>query len=485
MKKRILYFSLSLFITLGLFSCDSWLDLVPESSITTGSMWKSSSDAKAALTGSLNRFRLAFQTDYISWGDYRTGFYGNGSGNGAVARGPIWLNQLTSSTMSTNWNALYTAINDCNLVLKYTPGISFNIEDEKNHILGSAYFLRAFMYYFIGRTWGDAPILTEGFESDNQEGLFPTRQPVSDMFNQIEQDLNKALELLKPGMGKAPLDVTREAVCMLQTDFYLWQAKVNNKGTDAISKADAAITMVLNSGKNLDNSYEAVFRNDANPELIFSIAFIESENTSPFSNEFLVPLAFISSTYHNNPVQVGGNHFVSINADHKDFLWSTPNDSRASINISEFTQPADGVYVKWINKYIGTWKSGTRIWDSDIRVYRFAEALLFKAEIEIARNNISGALPYLNRIAKRAYGVDDFYSGVYTQAEIENILVDERLKELATEGKSWFDLIRLGQVFKRVDNLKGRENEQNILLWPVNTSSINTNPAITQTPGYN
>ena len=484
MNKRNLYYSLSLFILLGLFSCDSWLDLVPESSITTGSMWKSSSDAKAALTGTFNRFRSAFQQSYLDWGDFRTSFYGNGSGNGAVARGPLWLNQLTPSSRATNWNELYTAINDCNLVLKYTPGISFAIEDEKNHILGSAYYLRAFMYYYIGRIWGDAPILIEGFESDNQEGLFPTRQPVSDVFNQVEQDLIKALEFVKAGTGKAPLEVTREAICMLQTDFYLWQAQVNSKGTDAINKADAAITVVLNSGKDLDTSYEAVFRNDANSELIFSIAFIESENTSSFTSEFLVPLAFISSIYHNNPVQVGGNHFVSINADHKDFLWSTPNDSRASINISDFTQPEDSVYVKWINKYIGTWKSGTRIWDSDIKVYRFAEALLFKAEIEIARNNISGALTYLNRIAKRAYGVDDFYSGTYSQIEIENILVDERLKELATEGKSWFDLIRTGQVFNRVDNLKGRENEQNILLWPVNTSSINTNPAITQTPGY-
>lgn len=176
-------------------------------------------------------------------------------------------------------------------------------------------------------------------------------------------------------------------------------------------------------------------------------------------------------------------HWVTITPEHKDFLWSVENDSRTSVNISDFTSP-EGKYYSWINKYLGTWKEGTRIFDSDIRVYRYAEALLFKAEIEIARNNFSGALIYINQIAKRAYGIDNFYSGNYTKSEIETILLDERLKEHATEGKAWFDLIRMGQVFNRVKTLKGRENELNILLWPVNNASINTNPAITQTPGY-
>lgn len=486
MKKRCIYYMISLLTAMGFCSCDSWLDLAPESSITSASMWKNSSDAEAALTGAFNRFRSAFNSNYIDWGDYRTGFYANGLSNGAVARGPLWLNQLTPTSQGTNWSALYTAINDCNLILKYTPGISFAGEDEKNHILASAYYLRALMYYYIGRIWGDAPVLIEGFESDNQAGLFPTRQPANDVFSQVEYDLKAALDRVKAGMGKAPYQVTREAICMLQADLYLWQAKVNQKGSEAINKADEAVTIVLNSGKTLDALYETVFRNDACPELIFSIAFIENEFSGGFPSDLLLLVADVPGPYQNNPVPVGSAaaQWVTISSAHKDFLWSTENDSRANVNISEFTIPDGGRHLTWINKYLGTVKSGTRIFDSDIRIYRFAEALLFKAEIEIARNNIPEALTYLNRIAKRAYGVDDFYSGAYTQAEIADILVDERLKELATEGKSWFDLIRTGQVFKRVETLKGRENEQNILLWPVNNASINTNPAITQTPGY-
>jgi len=483
MKKSILYSLIFSFIGLSVISCDDMLNLTPKSSITVNSMWENSGDVKAVLNGAFNRFRSAYATNYIIWGDYRTSFYGNGVANGAVERGTVWNNQLIPSSPGTNWAGLYNAINDCNLVIKHTPNISFSSEAEKNHIIGSAHFLRAYMYYTIARIWGDAPVLTTGFESDDQEGLFPVRNSVNEVFDQIEKDLSDALNLVGNN-GKIPFEVTKETICMLQTDFYLWQAKQNGKGSAAIEKANASIATVLQSGIKLSDSYENVFRDDDNDEIIFSIAFIEAENTTSFANDFLLGLADVPSEYYNNPIQVGSHaHWVSFTSKHKDFLWSVENDSRAPVNISDFTT-SQGKYFSWINKYLGTWKEGTRIFDSDIRIYRYAEALLFKAEIEIARNNFSEALNYLNQIAKRAYKVDNYYSGTYTQSEIETILLDERLKEHATEGKAWFDLIRLGQVFNRIETLQGRENELNILLWPVNNASINTNPAITQTPGY-
>lgn len=483
MKTKIIYILLT-FIGLFATSCDSWLDLNPKSSITVNSMWKNSSDAKAALNGAFNRFRTAFQTNYIIWGDYRTGFYGNGVDNGSVDRGNIWNNLLITSTVGTDWAGLYTAINDCNLILKHTPAIAFEKEGERDYVMGSAYFLRAFCYYYIGRIWGDAPVLITGFESDSQEGLFPTRNPVGDVFNQVEKDLEEAYDLLSPNGGKAPFEITKETVSMLQTDFYLWQAKVNGQGTAAVDKADKALSNVLNSSFKLSDNYESVFRDEENKEIIFSIAFVEAENTSSFAGDFLLNLNNVPKEFQNNPIQIGSHaQWVSLTPEHKAFIRENEEDTRAAVNISDFTTP-DEKYFSWINKYLGTWKEGTRVFDSDLRIYRFAEALLFKAEIEIERNNYPGALTYLNRIAERAYGKENFYSGSYSKDQIEKILLDERLKELSSEGKSWFDLIRMGKVFDRVGSLKGRENEQNILLWPVNKNSINTNPAITQTPGY-
>ena len=204
-----------------------------------------------------------------------------------------------------------------------------------------------------------------------------------------------------------------------------------------------------------------------------------------FTNDFLINVTNVAeSEFVNNPIQVGSTaQWVTLTDEHTAFIRGTDYDSRSDVNISEFTTPQGRSY-RWINKYLGTWKGGTRIFDSDLPIYRYAEAVLFKAEIEICRHNFTEALTYINQIAKRAYGIDDYYSGTYSQTEIETILLDERLKEFATEGKAWFDLIRFGQVFSRVESLHGRENEENILLWPVNNESINTNPNIKQTPGY-
>ena len=128
--------------------------------------------------------------------------------------------------------------------------------------------------------------------------------------------------------------------------------------------------------------------------------------------------------------------------------------------------------------------SGTRIFDSDVIVYRYADALLFDAEIKLAKQDITGALVSLNRIAERAYGEKDFYSSGLSSDAIEEAILNERLKEFAAEGKLWWDYIRFGVAFEKNSYLKGRENELNVLLWPIAQASINRNPNLTQTPGY-
>ena len=139
---------------------------------------------------------------------------------------------------------------------------------------------------------------------------------------------------------------------------------------------------------------------------------------------------------------------------------------------------------QWINKYAGTWENGTRIFDADIVVYRYADALLLGAEIENALGNTSAALGYLNSIAKRAYDVDNKYSAL-SKTGIDEAILLERKREFVAEGKLWWDLIRMGVVFDQVESLADQKDKPNILLWPVHDSSINTNPNITQTEGYN
>ena len=482
--KKIKYFILTI-ITVMIFSCEDDLNVVPQSVITTASMWQSEGDASAAMYGAFAQFRSALNDDYIRWGGYRTGFYGDALGS-QVSYQDMYLNSLDDEDSGTNWAGLYTTINDCNLILKYVPDIEFGNENNKNFILANAYFLRAFSYFYLARVWGDAPVVLSGFESDQQEDLFPSRAPLSQVLDQVAADIDAALSHFADDDSGSRKTGSKAAANMLKTDFYLWMAKTQNGGNGALNEANSAVDNVLsNPSYELLNDYETIFRNEGNDEIIFALNFEREEYEGGFAADWLIAVQYVNDkSLVENPIKVGSHQqWVTFTDDFEAFLYEDENDSRSKTNL-DFYDEAGNQRFKWINKYLGEWSDNTRFFTSDIVVYRYAEAIMFKAEIENALGNQPAAMAQLNKVTERAYGTSDYYSGSFSQQELDEIILNERLKEFAAEGKSWWDLIRFGEVFERVATLNGRENEQNILYWPVDVASINRNPAIKQTPGY-
>ena len=84
-----------------------------------------------------------------------------------------------------------------------------------------------------------------------------------------------------------------------------------------------------------------------------------------------------------------------------------------------------------------------------------------------------------------AYGESLLINFCAHQPEVDEKIVDETMKEFVSEGKIWWAFVRFGVAFDRVATLTGREDETNLLLWPVASACINTNPKIEQTEGYN
>ncbi len=464
-------------------SCHDDLMVTQKSEITANSMWISENDATAAMYGMYNQFRLAFNQGYMYWGEYRTGLWGEGLASQSD-RDNTYLNRISSSHAYSNWKDLYTTINDCNLILKYTPEIEFQNEDTRNQVLANALYVRAFCYYWIARIWGDAPLLLSGFESDKQEDLYPSRQPVADIFAQVETDLDEALSKMPESINERNL-ASKGSIRMLMTDYYLWMAKVRNGGDSALQKAKTALSGVISDPDyQLLNDYASVFENELNEEIIFAWSYVKDEYTGGYPADYLVPSQYTSAETIENPVKVGSHQqWCFYTEDYKDFLSSDPRDSRTIVSFEAFYDAPKSQTFQWVNKFAGTWENGTRIFDSDIVVYRYADVLLFNAEIENALGNRSVAITELNKIAKRAYGVDNYYPTTLSAADVNNKILNERMKEFAAEGKTWWDFIRFSVVFTKVPGLVGRENEQNVLLWPVHSSSINSNPNIKQTPG--
>ena len=466
-----------------LSACNGDLDIINNSAVSSNSMWQEEGDATAAMYGLYNKFRSSFSEGYMYWGEYRTGLWGDGL-TGQTSRDQVYQNQIPTNHTFADWTNLYTTINDANLILKHAQNIQFKTEESKNEVLANAYFVRAFCYYWIGRIWGDAPLLLDGFESDNQEGLFPTRNPADAIFKQVGEDTNKALTLIPQNINK---DIASKAsISMLKADYDLWMYKVRKSGDSYLKDAADKVNYVLsNSSYALESNYADVFNDNSGKEIIFEWSYIQDEFTSGSTNDYLVPSQYVSNEYINNPIQTGSHQqWCFYTQEYKTFLTSIPTDQRIKESFETFYDSSKNQTFQWINKFKGHWVNNTRVFDSDVIVYRYADAILMDAEIKLAENNITGAIEALNKIAKRAYGQDNYYATTISAAEVKDAIITERKKEFCAEGKLWWDFIRLGVAFSENSYLKGRENEKNVLLWPISQNSINKNPTLKQTIGY-
>lgn len=154
-------------------------------------------------------------------------------------------------------------------------------------------------------------------------------------------------------------------------------------------------------------------------------------------------------------------------------------------------------------KGIGSVNSNNqRIFDTDIIVYRYADVLLMMAEIE---NALSGKCAnYVNEVRKRAYGKNWHPQFAYTDgsyADNELTILHERDKEFVWEGKRWFDVVRMHDAngkslaFSVAANYPNnetpdervpliKESEAHKLLWPIDVNTLNNDPKLEQTPGY-
>lgn len=477
--KRITIISI---ICVMFFSCQDLLDVEQNTKVTTGSAWATENSAKANVAGIYYRMRSAFSQGFVYWGEYRNGLWGPGRVIGSHEPfTTCYTNTLNASNDMANWSDIYTTINQANLAIKHLPDVKFTSESDKNEALASSYFVRAFCYYWIARIWGDAPIELIPYESI-QGNQYLSRSSAADVFAQVEADILKAQSLI-PATVTSNTTASYAAVEMLAADYFLWKYKMLNGKASDLDAASSAVSNVLGlSGYILEPNYANVFTNENSKEIIFKWPYIKDEYENGYPFDYLYNSSNISPEFQENPVPIytSRQQWVNITVDYAEYLYATSTDTRAATSYGYLETITKG----WINKFPGHMIESARVLDSDLNVYRLADAILFDAEIKLAQNDTNGAKAALNKIAKRAYGIDDYYTGLASTGDIKKAIVTERKKEFVAEGRLWWDFIRLGVVFEECSWLQGRENDRNVLLWPVHNSSLNSNPNIKQTDGY-
>ncbi|MDR1503263.1 MAG: RagB/SusD family nutrient uptake outer membrane protein [Prevotella sp.] len=447
---KVIILAMTIFC-INILSCDV-LDQVPESDITSKNFWKSPQDAESGLIAVYNQYRSSV---------YRSFELGEGRSDN-VEIPPKWgyemINpqamEFNSNIIDANsgycgWGVYYNIVTRANEVIYYTNQILFIIEADKNRILGEAHFLRASAYFYLVRNWGAVPHIVEPFFSQGED-MYVSRTEEKIIYEQIVKDLQVAEQYLPVTRSDQRIRATKAAAQVLLCDVLLTRSYTSfaepNDIATVIAKADDVLAngnYTLLSGEN----YENIFRQGNTEESIFEIWSDYTQNaTHNFCNYFL-PRAYDKKRPYGGETLMLPSHSLN------DTFLKEPDDLRYKTTITVLSQEEEQYYdnnvkgMTYGNKYLGTVTiAGTqRYSDDNIIIYRLPDAMYLKAEALIKSNKTDEAMVLVNKLRERA-GLSpktaDSSSGAL------NILLDERRKEFAFEGKRWYDLVRTGKVIE-------------------------------------
>jgi hypothetical protein len=160
---------------------------------------------------------------------------------------------------------------------------------------------------------------------------------------------------------------------------------------------------------------------------------------------------------------------------------------------------------KWpnVNKYRPTNRGVGGPTDQDYPYYRYAEALLMYAEAQNELGNPAVAVQYLNMLrarARRGTGSSSFtephdYGTAgepIDQRSVRDAVYQERIWEMAHEGKRWFDQVRRNSLEPGYWQQTMRDHDPDPradlsdfrMRFPIPAPEIAVNPSLTQNPGY-
>jgi hypothetical protein len=341
------------------------------------------------------------------------------------------------------WSSAYDAINVANNVIAQVPNISDMSQDEKNLALAELYFLRALNHFNLVNYFGAIPIRTSptiGIENVNV-----SRDPVDAVYAQIIEDLRFAADYL-PASASRKTRASKHAANGLLARAYLYKKDYPNAITYATKVIDEG-------GYSLLKPFRDIFTSDASAESIFELEFTELDRNR--------------IAEYNFPLTLNGRREVAP-ADELISRYTTA-DTRFSASIAlAGTLP---YAIKYDDLSTGS---------DNVIILRLGEMYLIRAEALANSNGSTTAIKNdLNTIRNRANLGNITFS---TYPELILAIENERRLEFAFEGHRWFDLVRTGRAVEVLSTV----NNINQTLFPIPTSEIlsNTNPGMTQNPGY-
>jgi hypothetical protein len=438
-KKLTIKIALVALLLPGL-SCKKWLDLKPQDGITGAAFWETKEQVEASvigcyasLLGSPNGSRSLAEILFL-WGELRADMLAATTFTNNEELDIMNVSILPTNSI-TNWRSLYQTINYCNTVIDFAPRVlgkdqTFS-QDALNKKIAEVKALRALMYFYLVRSFGDVPLKLKSTSTDKDIEQIPKTSQDS-VLTQIVKDLTEAETDAVYSFGDRASDkgrITKYTINAIQADVYLWMEKYP-ECVAACNKIIGSNQFGLIDGSVPNTWFNTLYVNGNSNESIFEFQFDNQRQ-----NTFYALLGIASRHLIANPVVL------------PDF-YSTDFVNPLNVDIR-----GDGASIRSTDNMV--WKYSGLSNDNRAQrastqysahwfVYRYADVLLMKAEALNQLNNGAEALELITRIRNRATAIASTNPNPSPSDKdgVADFILMERAREFAYEGKRWYDLLR-------------------------------------------
>jgi starch-binding outer membrane protein, SusD/RagB family len=415
-------------------------------------------------------------------------------------------NSIAHSQWGTPWGAIY----QCNNVIANFQRVSGD-QAQKNAAAGQAYFVRAWSYYMLVRTFGPIPVITTQVGPDYR----PARDSVSTVYQTIVSDLLTAIGLLPTNFPGQPGKATLNSARSLLADVYMTMATwpLNQTANYALSAAEA--DSVIQSGQySLMADYGQVFQTNNNSESIFGLEFnVSGGNPDRFFGDCSMPWEEygLDGNFGWEEFYPELNFYtqapVCTRTDEEFYTTLKLLQPDGTFNLVPYNSPATRNQHPFYRKFRaavndeGCLETNTELISMNPStnktndVIRYPAVLLDFAESSaMAAGAPSGASYAAINLVRARAGEQPLTPGL-TAPAFQDSVVYERAYEFAAEwGIRWYDIVRLQLLPQILLDRNAKENPinpsvnagnlQDRYYAPIPINEMLKNPQWTQNPGY-
>lgn len=444
--------------------CDDFLEPSVDQNLPTETVVQSVDDLRSLVLGAhddLNRVQL-YGRDYYVSADVMAdnGFSNNNSGR--FIQQSQFNFTVNSGYANGVWDVFYEAVSSANVVINNE---SVETTAQVEYIKGQAYAIRAFAHMnlllsfgqqFI--TGGNADFGIPYVTTYNEGNLYPARDPIATVWDNIAADFAEAARLMDPSMDSGnPVYINYAAVKGLQSRMYLYTGDFDA----AIAAANEALGGYTPAD---DGDVVAAWATGSGPNSLFELAFTSTDRLGTDN------IARILRDTNYGDVEATQDLYDSYDG--------------ADTRLGLFSVVADTIRMN--GKYVD------ELGSDNVRVIRLAEVYLNKAEALARRGSAADLTQAVTMIQdmSTARGSATLYTPVGQQAVLDAVLAERRL-ELAFEGHRLYDLLRHGKDIpyvpsKNVNFITGDDIPygNGLLALPIPQAEMDANSNMDQNPYY-